>query len=481
MSTQTKVVIVGAGVAGIAAACRLIEEGFKNIIILEAKNRIGGRIHTVDFADNVVDLGAQWVHGESQNIGYNLASPHGLLESSHNLNDFEKHSFVNSKGELIPAEQASKVWKLYYEISDKASEELRNRNGSYGEYFVEEYYKHYKTDPFTDESRAEEILEWIHRFDNSIQCSDNWYDVSAKGITEYKSCDGDLLLNWKNRGYKTIFDLLMRKFPNSQKALPLMDKIEFGKEVSSIDYSSGSEVIVKTIEGQQFSAAHVIFTASLGFLKEQHSKIFIPPLPQKKQLSIKGLSIGVVAKIFLEFPHRWWPENSAGFGMLWSREDKLDFIATNGQNKSWLCDLFQFFTVDYQPRILCGWLVGQSARDMELLPEESVKNDVYELLEKFLGKTYNIPRPDHIVRTKWYSDRHFRGCYSYRSMAAEKLDVWAKDLAQPILDANIKPTLLFAGEATHDKYYSTVHGAIETGYREADRILNYYRQLKSHL
>lgn len=68
------------------------------------------------------------------------------------------------------------------------------------------------------------------------------------------------------------------------------------------------------------------------------------------------------------------------------------------QEKSWLCELFQFFTVDYQPRVLCGWLVGQSARDMEQLPEEIVKNEVYELLEKFLGKTHNVARPDRIIR-----------------------------------------------------------------------------------
>lgn len=78
-----------------------------------------------------------------------------------------------------------------------------------------------------------------------------------------------------------------RKFPTGQETLPIMEKIEFGKEVSCIDRTSSTDLIVRTSEGQQFPATHVIFTASLGVLKEQHSKIFVPPLPPKKQLAIK--------------------------------------------------------------------------------------------------------------------------------------------------------------------------------------------------
>lgn len=203
--------------------------------------------------------------------------------------------------------------------------------------FAFRFYKYLKNNPFTDSVRAEEFLEWMHRFDNSIQCSDTWFDVSARGITEYKSCDGDLLLNWKDRGYKTVFDLLMvsrdvfffliayevgkekkvlfqkywcglltpmvfavrllfffndssfqRSFPNRQRALPVMDKIIFGKEVSSIDNSLGKDVVVKTIDGHRYLATHVIFTASLGVLKEQHSTLFTSPLPEKKKLSIEA-------------------------------------------------------------------------------------------------------------------------------------------------------------------------------------------------
>lgn len=55
-----KIVVIGAGAAGIAAATKLVSNGLKNVTILEAENRIGGRINTVPFGSNVVDMGAQW-------------------------------------------------------------------------------------------------------------------------------------------------------------------------------------------------------------------------------------------------------------------------------------------------------------------------------------------------------------------------------------------------------------------------------------
>lgn len=57
---NVRILIIGAGVSGISAAAKLIERGFSNVVILEAENRIGGRVYTETFADSVVDLGAQW-------------------------------------------------------------------------------------------------------------------------------------------------------------------------------------------------------------------------------------------------------------------------------------------------------------------------------------------------------------------------------------------------------------------------------------
>lgn len=60
MAISREIVIIGAGVSGVAAASKLISNGFQQIVLLEAENRIGGRIHTIPFGDGALDMGAQW-------------------------------------------------------------------------------------------------------------------------------------------------------------------------------------------------------------------------------------------------------------------------------------------------------------------------------------------------------------------------------------------------------------------------------------
>jgi hypothetical protein len=82
-----------------------------------------------------------------------------------------------------------------------------------------------------------------------------------------------------------------QKIPNEEECLPVMEKIEFEKIVTTIDYSPGENVTVITRDGCEYSALHVIFTGSLGVLKEKHSTMFVPPLSQKKQRAIEVLLI----------------------------------------------------------------------------------------------------------------------------------------------------------------------------------------------
>lgn len=79
------------------------------------------------------------------------------------------------------------------------------------------------------------------------------------------------------------------------------------------------------------------------------------------------------------------------------------------QESEWLFDVFLFFTVDFQPKVLSGWIVGRNARHTETLSDQVVTNQLYKLLKKFYGKTYKIPEPISMIRSKWHSDEHIRG------------------------------------------------------------------------
>lgn len=127
-----------------------------------------------------------------------------------------------------------------------------------------------------------------------------------------------------------------------------------------------------------------------------------------------------------------------------------------------------------QPNLLEGWVSGDAARHIETIPEAELRAKCSQLLKGAVGKDFvDYEDPVGVIRTKWYSNPYFRGSYSYRSIESKEQDVWASDLAEPVLDSEGHPRILFAGEATHEHYYSNVHAAVLTGWREADRMFEY--------
>lgn len=86
--------------------------------------------------EHVVDLGAQWVHGQSGNVVYEMASKHNLLSSFAVLLDPSKHEFVTINGEIIPTEESSKALMIYFDKMEQ--EKLKEEKGNFGDYFIRE-------------------------------------------------------------------------------------------------------------------------------------------------------------------------------------------------------------------------------------------------------------------------------------------------------------------------------------------------------
>lgn len=177
-------------------------------------------------------------------------------------------------------------------------------------------------------------------------------------------------------------------------------------------------------------------------------------------------------KIFLRFRKPWWNAEWGGVNFLYR---------STGAQRPWHEHIFGFFTVRGQPNLLEGWISGPAARQLETVPEEELLRQCSALLRGSVGSRLPFEEPIGLIRTRWYSNPNFRGSYSYRAIKSREMDVWARDLAAPVVDVNGKTRLLFAGEATHDHCYSNVHAAVETGWREADRILELSRSLTSKL
>ncbi|KAL1460639.1 hypothetical protein WDU94_012602 [Cyamophila willieti] len=128
---KSKLVIIGAGAAGIAAATKLVTNGFDNFVLLEAENRIGGRVHTVPFENKSIDFGAQWIHGQKGNPVYEMAKEFSLVEDE--CPDFFSSISVNSSHSSIDRESSLQLFKLVHEIMDD-DEAMSKHNGSLGEY-----------------------------------------------------------------------------------------------------------------------------------------------------------------------------------------------------------------------------------------------------------------------------------------------------------------------------------------------------------
>lgn len=269
----------------------------------------------------------------------------------------------------------------------------------------------------------------------------------------------------------------MKGDPNGVSDLGLLSKhIQYNARVEHIEWqSTKGDIRIRFWNGEFIVADHVICTVSLGVLKENHQRLFKPTLPLAKCRAIDGLKLGTVDKFFLEFKEQFTPLHWYGFSLLWCEDDLTELRNTEYY---WLESVFCFHRVSCQPRLLEGWIIGAHARHMETLSEADVLDALLWLFKKFF--VVDVPTPVRFLRTRWYTNPNFRGSYSFRSVYTEEVRASSSDLATPLLDEKDgKPLLQFAGEATHPYFYSTNHGAVESGWREAQRLIAHYQDHNS--
>ncbi|KAJ8927284.1 hypothetical protein NQ314_020287 [Rhamnusium bicolor] len=440
------------GPSGIAAATKLWKHNFTNLKILEAEDRIGGRIKSIKFGDAYVDLGAQSCHGEKDNIVYHLVNQYNILKHS----NFSL-KMVYSNGEFIDDEICKNLVDFVdfvnLDPTDPKARASCQNTSSVGECFAKDDYSSFSS-----------------------------YDISRK--SSYKTCEGDLYLNWDGLGYKTILEIMLQEYPDRSQQLPVVNNILLNKEVTKIIWSNNTtRNVVHCLDNTVYEADYVIFTASVGVLKASSDKMFEPKLPDEKLRAIRSIGFGAIMKIIFHFPTTWWNPNDT-YAFIWSAEDKKKIPTKFGKGpvkngRSWLTTSAAFITAENNPKVLMGYFSGVMVPEMEKESDQILQDGCMYMFRTFLGKTYSVIEPDNMIKSTWYSNPHFRGTYSYESVKSNSAENrFPEELASPLIRENGNPSVLFAGEATHPYYFSTVHGAIETGYREADRIIDLYSHNK---
>lgn len=173
------------------------------------------------------------------------------------------------------------------------------------------------------------------------------------------------------------------------------DKIILNKVAEEIIWKNPNRqekkegVTIKFEDGSIQKFDHVIFTGSLGVLKENHESLFKPKLPHHKTEAIKLIPMGLVNKIILVFSERWWPEDSDGLCFLWTEEDRREVP----EKFKWTVNLFDLIRVDSHENVLLGFHVGEIAIETEMLTDEDIMEGCIYLMRKFLGKHFNVLDP----------------------------------------------------------------------------------------
>ncbi|XP_078587788.1 spermine oxidase-like [Branchiostoma floridae x Branchiostoma japonicum] len=483
VTARTKVVIIGGGMAGISAAHRLTTAGWTDVKIVEARDRPGGRIWTQRSGPNIIELGANWIHGSEGNPIYKLASDHNLLKNSARLQKFDPRYRLRGDtflpgGQVIDRKIVQEFLNMYEEVIEECiSFYLKKRrpqhpDESVGNYLEQEFPRRLGLSNDSDDVKRLKMAlfkQHLKQESFAIGCH-NMKEVGLQNVGEHVSFAGGNI-NVPD-GYDTVLDVLLRDIPShcmlysKQGKCVLWDQVIADK--SRAECHSQHAISVVCEDGEIFEADHVIVTVPLGVLKKHASTFFQPPLPEKKLGSIARMGFGVVDKVFLEFEKPFWEAGSPGFQLV-CKEDDTDPTCP----KEWYKKLYIFYVDPKAPNTVFAWLSGEEALYMEALAEEEVAHTIVQVLRRFTGND-GIPLPRRLVRSRWGSDPLTCGSYSFMAVGASGEDI--DTIAEPLYSQHTRePVVQFAGEATHRQYHSTVHAAYLSGQREADRLIHLYK------
>uniref|UniRef100_A0A8C3C978 Amine oxidase domain-containing protein n=1 Tax=Cairina moschata TaxID=8855 RepID=A0A8C3C978_CAIMO len=481
-----RVLVVGAGLAALGAAQRL--QGPGSVRLLEAGSRAGGRIWSHPFASGLAELGAHWIHGPSEgNPVFRLASCYGLLgpgaaEEENQRVEAGGHPLLpcvtyGSSGKVLSPELVSSTRTLFSELLGSAQAFLHAKElpaAGVGQYLRAELARLAPTwDEDEDSKRLRlAILSTCLKLECCISGTHSMDLVALGSFGEYTSLPG-LDCTFPG-GYSSLPDRMLAALPEGTILLnkPVKTIQWQGSFCEKGDVERIFPVRVECEDGDSFLADHVIITIPLGFLKEHHHNFFQPPLPTWKAEAIRRMGFGTNNKIFLEFEQPFWEPEQQLLEVVWEDESPLAEPSIDLE-ASWFKKLIGFVVL--QPpeqlgHVLCGFIAGKEAEYMETLSDAEVLRTMTSVLRTLTGNP-SLPAPRSILRSQWHSAPYTRGSYSYVAVGSSGDDIDA--LAQPLPEDASDPRplqLLFAGEATHRTFYSTTHGALLSGWREADRL-----------
>jgi monoamine oxidase len=421
-------IVIGAGVAGLAAARTLAEAG-RRVALIEARERVGGRIHTVQAIQGnlPVELGAEFIHGLPAEL-IDLVDEAGLTRFELD-GDSRCVSPGRGPGRLEACGDQHEVHQLFEELAQvQLSPDSRDLSFS-------DFVGRRKLGP--------EAATWATNYVEGFNAAEA-DRISVRALAKQQAAEDAISADRLFRvveGYERVPQYLLRRFRDAGGQL-LRSTV-----VRSIDWEPG-QVEVATDTGRLLLAKAAILTLPLGVL--QARRVAFSPQPVEILKAADSLVMGLAARVVYEFDSSFWKQFA-------SLEGVSFLFAPEATPPTW-------WTTSPQPgTTLTGWVAGRKAKklEMDLLPETGL-----ETLSIMLGSELHEVRK-HMLRWHmhdWQTDPHSLGAYTYVPRGA--IDA-SEQLSQPVAQ-----TLFFAGEHTDTSgHWGTVHGALRSGYRAARQLL----------
>ncbi|XP_049848216.1 uncharacterized protein LOC126313304 [Schistocerca gregaria] len=433
MKNSKKILILGAGAAGLAAGNQLHQFGYQ-VQVLEARNRLGGRVHTSEsLGGSLIDFGASIITGLVGNPLDELFRQLSLVAYPIGENGV---LYNRQSGEVVSTRLDSQVSEMFDQMLEAA---VKQRSDS----LETDRSLGLVLDELTGDLSQEKgyVLDWFYA-NLEYACAT---DLSALSNNCWDQDDvhefaGNhlMLVN----GYSAMIEPLARDLD-----------VALNVEVKEVRYSEfGKKVVMMDQYGREYEGDAALVTLPLGVLKGGECR-FKPELPVEKQMAIQKLGFGLLNKIIIRFEKVFWDKDVDWFGTV---------NQSSGRKERGHIYLFWNMQKFSQTPILVALCAGEAAHRIEERSDCELIQEVIRVLKKI----YKLKRKPVAVSsavTRWKSDQYSRGSYSYLAVGSTAQDYVA--LSMPINDH-----LFFAGEATNPYHPATVAGAYQSGLREARRI-----------
>ncbi|KAJ8434323.1 hypothetical protein Cgig2_024066 [Carnegiea gigantea] len=427
---RPKIVIIGAGMAGVTAAQKLYTTpGAKELFdlcVVEGGERIGGRISTAEFEGERIEMGATWIHGIGGSPLYEIAQKINSLESEQPWECMdglmeEKLSMAETRAEggfVLNAAMVEPISSLFEKLMSvaqgKTEESRQNRDvgsikiSSIGSFLKCGLDQYWASKGGKEEEEAEEVKvsgNWTRKMleeavfaicentQRTYTGAGDLFNLDYAAEKEYRMFPGEEITI--PRGYITIVEALASVLPPGFIQLGRkVVKIEWEPNRrqllgSEIDHNSSSRPVkLHFTDGSVMKADHVIITVSLGVLKvgiQEESGLFSPPLPPLKKEAISRLGYGVVNKLFLQ----WSPGNNqqqgsfGEFPFMQMAFHRSDSEFRYRKIPWWMRRTASLYPIYSNSGVLLSWFAGKEALELESLDDETIIDGVSTTISSF--------------------------------------------------------------------------------------------------